>query len=75
MSRLDKYRKYVVYSSAIGLVIGAILGCIFGIITKQRLSADTLYGAFIGTGAGMGFRDYYLKKHQDKSNNEINKEI
>lgn len=60
---MNKYHKYVVFSPAIGLVIGAILGLIFSLITHQRISSDMLYGALVGTVTGWGYRSHYDKKH------------
>lgn len=62
---MGKYRKYVIYSPAIGLIIGAIAGLIFAIVASHQISGDVLYGAVIGACAGWGFRSDYNKKHKN----------
>jgi hypothetical protein len=62
---MDKYRKYVVYGPAIGMVVGAICGLIFSLITSKSISTNTLYGGVIGACGGWGFRSDYDKKHKD----------
>lgn len=62
---LKKYRKYIVYSPAIGLAAGAVLGLLFGLIAHKIVSTEMLYGGAIGACAGYGFRNDYEKRHKD----------